>query len=143
MKALGITFSLLVILSVFFPWAETYSIHSELNNVPYNVKFVYGFSNGLGLFGLILGIISLLMFYYERKLSLLPGYTIVFIGIIFLLENSKFLNPVSSSYSNSLNSIDYIFKMKIGIYLFLISGILCVISGIKFLRLDSKFWTFS
>ena len=61
MKTLGITFSLLVILSVFFPWVETYSIYSEFNNEPHNVKYVYGFSSILGMLGLILGIISVLI----------------------------------------------------------------------------------
>lgn len=143
MKVLGITSSILVILSVFLPWVETSSISFEINDVSFNIKDLYGISTSFGKLGLSLGIISVLMFYYERKLSLLPGYAIVFFGLIYIFEIIQGGETSSSSSGNYSSTVSYICEIQIGMYLFIVGGIFCIISGFKFLKLDSKIWSFS
>ena len=138
MKVLGIVSSIIVIISVFFPWIEITATSSELSNEFYNTKYIFGFSNSFGKIGLALGIISVFMFYNERKLSLLPGYTIVFIGLIYIFDILQRGETSSNSVGNYYSSVSYISEIQIGMYLFLLSGVFCIISGFKFLKLDSK-----
>lgn len=143
MRTLGIVSSIIVIISVFLPWIEITSTSTEISIETFNTRYITGFSNTYGVVGLALGIISVFMFYSERKLALIPGYTIVFIGLIYIFEILQRGETTSSSVGNYYSSISYITEIQIGMYLFLISGVFCIISGFKFLKIDSKIWTFS
>lgn len=145
MKNFGILFSIIAIIAVFLPWLETSSVTQQINNDSFNINIIelYGISTSFGKLGIVLGIISVLMFYFEKKFSLLPGYTMVFIGLIYIFEIIQRGETTTSSLGNYASTVSYIYEIKLGMYLFLVSGIFCTICGFKFLTSNSKNWPFS
>lgn len=139
MKDLGLIASVLIIISGFLPWIETSTFSPTIGNASFNAVSLTGISTGFGILGIIMGSISFLMFYKEMKWTMLPGYMVVFIGVIFLMEYSQNSAVSSLSTGSYYQVIKYNYTPQFGVYLFLICGLLCSFSGYNFLKINTRF----
>tara|TARA_B100000780_G_C20777214_1_gene308606 strand:- start:11 stop:451 length:441 start_codon:yes stop_codon:yes gene_type:complete len=129
---MGIICSIVLVVSVFLPWAEaSSSVSSSLGGGSYSTGGISGISLGYGVFGLLLGVGGLIMSFKRLKWTWLLGLIALVNGISYLIA----MGNAGSSSSSSIGGYSASAKMsvdpQVGLFLFLACALLLSVFTLK------------
>tara|TARA_B100000900_G_scaffold412127_1_gene433271 strand:+ start:5727 stop:6146 length:420 start_codon:yes stop_codon:yes gene_type:complete len=129
---LGILFSILCVVSVFLPWAEsTASVGSSFGSSSASSGNLSGITLGVGIAGLLLGLGSLYSSFKRLKYTWILGLVMLVDGVYYLLTMNASGVSSSSSYGGASVSVSSSVDPQFGLFIFTISALLLSIFTLK------------
>ena len=132
-NVMGIICAIVMMVSVFLPWAEASSSVSSSygGGGSYSTGGISGISLGYGMFGLLLGIGGLIMSLKRLKWTWLLGLVALINGISYLLAMGNAGGSSSSSYGGYSASAKVSVDPQIGLFIFLACALLLTVFTLK------------
>jgi len=130
---LGLLFSIVCMMSTFFPWAEsTASVNmGSFGSSSASTGNLSGITLGVGIIGLLMGLGSLYSSFKKLKYTWIIGVLMLIDGIYYLLTMNSSGVSSSSTYGDYSASVSGSVDPKFGLFLFTISSLLLVIFTLK------------
>ena len=130
---MGIICAIVMVISVFLPWAEASSSVSMggYGGGSYSTGGISGISLGYGMFGLLLGIGGFIMSLKRMKWTWLLGLVALIDGISYLIAMGDAGVSSSSSYGGYSASVKASVDPQVGLFVFIVGGVLLTIFTLK------------
>jgi len=129
---MGMICAIVMVISVFLPWAEaSSSVSSSYGGGSYSTGGISGISLGYGMFGLLLGIGGLIMSLKRMKWTWLLGLVSLIDGISYLIAMGDAGVSSSSSYGGYSASVKASVDPQAGLFIFLVCALLLTVFTLK------------
>jgi len=129
---IGIICAIVMVISVFLPWAEaSSSVSSSYGGGSYSTGGISGISLGYGMFGLLLGIGGLIMSFKRLKWTWLLGLVALIDGISYLIAMGNAGGSSSSSYGGYSASVKASVDPQVGLFMFIAGALLLTVFTLK------------
>ena len=132
-NVIGIICAIVMIVSVFLPWAEASSKVSSSfgGGGSYSTGGISGISLGYGMFGLLLGFGGLIMSFKRLKWTWLLGLVALINGISYLMAMGSAGGSTSSSVGGYSSSVKASVDPQIGLFIFIACALLLTVFTLK------------